>query len=346
VTGVLVVRSDNLGDVLLAGPAIRAVAASDPVVLLTGRHGRPIAPLLPGVTAIASAMLPWIEPEPGAWRQGRFWSLVEQIRQLSCRRAVILTSFHQSALPLALALREAGIGHITAISEDYPGNLLDVRCSYDPALHEVERNLFVANAAGFPLPADDDGRLRVEIDDSTALWDPPDVDVVVHPGSSVATRGIPESTARAAVVALVGTGYRVAVTGSAAERSLTAAVAGSEAIDLGGRTDLPRLAALMRSADVLITGNTGPAHLAAAVSTPVISVYAPVVPWHQWRPYGVETIRLGADDAACRDTRARVCPVPGHPCVSRIHPDEFVAAVSRFVSPGHAAAVHTLERLA
>jgi hypothetical protein len=44
-------------------------------------------------------------------------------------------------------------------------------------------------------------------------------------------------------------------------------------------------------------------------------------------------VRLGRPDAACRDTRAAVCPVPGHPCLSTVEPDEVVAAVARIAHP-------------
>jgi len=76
-----------------------------------------------------------------------------------------------------------------------------------------------------------------------------------------------------------------------------------------------------------VVGNTGPAHLAAAVGTPVVSLYAPTVPFGRWGPYRVPTVRLGAATAPCRETRAAVCPVPGHPCLSEIDPSAVVAAV-------------------
>ncbi|WP_459988292.1 glycosyltransferase family 9 protein, partial [Mycobacterium avium] len=66
----------------------------------------------------------------------------------------------------------------------------------------------------------------------------------------------------------------------------TAAVAGDVAVDLGGRTSFAELAAVFATARVVVVPNTGPAHLAAAVGTPVVSLFAPVVPAGQWRPYG------------------------------------------------------------
>src|SRR5204862_226139 len=73
--------------------------------------------------------------------------------------AVVLTSFHQSPLPLALLLRMAGVRRIGAISADYPGSLLDVRHQVDDDRHEVERSLSLAAAMGFRLPPGDEGGL-------------------------------------------------------------------------------------------------------------------------------------------------------------------------------------------
>ncbi|HEX2213571.1 MAG TPA: glycosyltransferase family 9 protein, partial [Mycobacterium sp.] len=139
------------------------------------------------------------------------------------------------------------------------------------------------------------------------------------------------------VEALTVAGHRVVVTGDPSERDLTAAVtrglAGDLAVDLGGRTSLATLAAVYSAARVVIAPNTGPAHLAAAVGAPVVSLFAPVVPASQWSPHGNSVIRLGDQNAPCRLTRARVCPVPDHPCLDGITDDELISAVNRIGGP-------------
>lgn len=135
--------------------------------------------------------------------------------------------------------------------------------------------------------------------------------------------------------ALATAGHRLVLTGSPAESALTrgicqaaAAGPGPGPVDLGGRTSLPVLAAVLAGADVVVAPNTGVAHLAAAVGAPVVSLFAPVVPAARWAPYGVPAIALGRQDAPCAGTRARVCPVPGHPCLDLIDPADVVAAVA------------------
>jgi ADP-heptose:LPS heptosyltransferase len=138
------------------------------------------------------------------------------------------------------------------------------------------------------------------------------------------------------VRALAADGHHVVVTGTTADRELTAAVAGDAALDLGGRTTLAELAAVFSGARAVVAPNTGPAHLAAAVGAPIVSLFAPVVPAARWRPYGTRVTVLGDQDAPCRDTRARECPVRGHPCLDGITDRDVVVAVAELVSRGAA----------
>ncbi|MBT2421848.1 glycosyltransferase family 9 protein [Streptomyces sp. ISL-22] len=321
----LVTRLDSFGDVLLAEPAIRAVAArADHVTVLCGRLGAPAARMLPGVDDILVWDAPWVGFTPPPVGRGEVELLVDTI---NADTALILTSFHQSPLPAALLLRLAGVGHIAADSVDYPGSLLDVRHQRAPHAHEAEAALDLAEAAGFPRV--DDGRLRVLPPPGTHRLTGPEPYVVLHPGASVSARAWSRERCAEAVRELTAAGQRVVVTGSRGERALTAYVAGEHGLDLGGRTDAAELAGVLAGARAVVTGNTGPAHLAAAVGTPVVSLFAPVVPAERWRPYGVPCVLLGDQDAPCADSRARQCPVPGHPCLESVTGQDVVAAVEK-----------------
>ena len=109
-THVLAVRLDNDGDVLLAGPAIRAVAAgADRVTLLCGPRGRQAAELLPGVDEVVCWRAPWIDPEPAPVDSADVLVLAARLAALEIDRALIFGSFHQSPLPTALLLRLAHV---------------------------------------------------------------------------------------------------------------------------------------------------------------------------------------------------------------------------------------------
>lgn len=323
---VLAVRADSAGDVLLTGPALRALAAgADRVTLVCGPRGEHAAGLLPGVAEVISWHTPWIDPEPKPVDAVKVNALVDRIAALAVDEAVIFTSYHQSPLPFALLLRLAGVLRISAVSDEYPGSLLDVRHRVDDRLPEPERALSLAAAAGFSLPPGDDGRLAVRAAGGRRAE--PGY-VVVHPGASVPARACPPQRVREAVVALADAGYRVVVTGAPQERELTRYVAGTQARDLGGRTRLADLAGALARAACLVCANTGPAHLAAAVGTPVVSLFAPTVPFGRWAPYRVPHVRLGDPLAPCRGSRAATCPVPGHPCLSSVTGRDVVDAVA------------------
>jgi ADP-heptose:LPS heptosyltransferase len=325
-THVLVARMDSEGDVLLAGPAVRAAAHhAERVTLLCGPRGRAAAELLPGVDEVIVHHASWIDAEPEPVDREATGELVASLSARSVDQAAILTSFHQSPLPLALLLRLAGVAEIAAISVDYPGSLLDHRLPDPGDVHEVRRGLAVVAALGLTPAPGDEGALAVR---RVARWADPGPYVVVHPGASVPARAWSPERNAALVQALVLAGRRVLVTGGPAETGLTQVVAGEHGVDLGGATSMAELAEVLAGADCVVVGNTGPAHLAAAVGTPVVSLFAPTVPAARWRPWHVPHELLHVE-VPCAGCRARACPVPGHPCLEGVGIGEVVAAVGR-----------------
>jgi heptosyltransferase-3 len=335
VSRVLAVRLDNAGDVLLAGPALRALAnGGHRLDLLVSPAGAAAGALLPAVEDLIVFDPPWSGFEPAPVDPVAVQALLTRLSEGGYDRAVIFTSFHQSPLPMALLARLAGIDQVAADCEDYPGSLLDLRHRRSHE-HEVEAGLALATAAGGRLPQGDDGRLRLRSPlPASGVDEPTQPFVVVHPGASVSSRAMAPAHARAIVTALTDEGWPVLVTGGGGERDLCAYAATGPAVDLSGRLTLAGLAGLLGRARALVVGNTGPAHLAAAVGTPVVSLFSPVVPAARWAPYGVPVVLLGDQQAPCRATRSRACPVPGHPCLSGIDPKDVVAAVAELTGTG------------
>jgi ADP-heptose:LPS heptosyltransferase len=328
---VLVARLDDLGNVVLAGPAIRAVAAqADRVTLLCGPRGRPVAGMLPGVDDVIEFSALWVEPEPPPGTDGAIDDLVQTVRDDHPEEAVIFTSFDQSPLPLALLLRRAGVPRISAISAEEAGTLLDVRHQVDDDLHEVDRDLTLAAQAGFHLPPGDEGTL-----DITGVADHnPAADlapyVVVHPGTARADRSWPANRFAALVDLLVARGHRVVVTGSDDEQDLTARVTGrvddGTAVDLGGQTDVPTFARVLADASVVVCGNTGPAHLAAAAGTPVVSLFPVSNSAARFHPWGVPNVVLEYE-VPCPACAVGVCLVEGHPSPEVVALSDVLQAV-------------------
>lgn len=317
---ILVARLDSVGDVLLAGPAVAALAARGSVDVLASHIGAPAARLLPGVADVVVFDAPWVLHDAPPVDASVIDELVATVARRRYAAAAILTSSHQNSLPLALLLRLAGVPEIAAISLDYPGRLLDHRIRGDPDLHEVERALLVAAALGAPAPAEP--RLAVT---AAAGVEPVAGRLLVHPGSAAPARTLAPAVWRDVVLLAGSRGFDVVVTGGERERDLAGFVAGHDAV-AAVTTTLAELASLAASAAVVACGNTGPMHLAAAVGRPVVVPWAPTVPTARWAPWGVPHVLLGDSGIVCRDCRAVVCPLPGQPCLAGVRPGAVVDA--------------------
>ena len=142
--------------------------------------------------------------------------------------------------------------------------------------------------------------------------------IVVHPGSTVPARAWNPALNRQLVESLNVAGHRVVVTGAASESNLCDFVAGTSARNMAGKTSLSELARVIADASAIVVGNTGAAHVAAAVGTPVVSLFAPTIPAMRFRPWMVEHVLLGDQDICCAGCRARVCPRGDHACIDDV----------------------------
>ena len=239
----LVVCPDSMSGVLLAGPAVRAVAASaDHVTVACGPRGGPAARLLPGVDDVLVPRAPWDGDGPR-----------RRLAEAAFDVALVLASPEESPLPAAL-LRAAQVPRVGA----------------NGTAHDAETALDTAAALGFRLRHGDDGRLRVQPGPDTTGLTGNGPYVVLHPGAGGRDPVRSAERAADAVDLLADSGHRVVVTGGPEETGLTRRVSGDTAVDLGGRTDLRTLSGVLRAADAVIAGSTGPAHLAAAAGAPVV----------------------------------------------------------------------------
>jgi lipopolysaccharide heptosyltransferase II len=337
---VLSVRLDTMGDVLMTGPAMRALRSAVPgrrITLLTSPQAAAIAELMPEVDEAIVYEAPWMKhsgaPDPAA-----DVSMIAALRERAFDAAVIFTVYTQSALPAALLCHLAGIPLRAAHSREKPYRLLTHRLpEREPdelVRHEVRRQLDLAAALGAPAA---DEPLRVALPAAareragTVLSDAGLSDggrwAVLHAGSSASSRRYPEELWAAACRALAGDHeLELVFTGDAGEAELVErlrAMAGGAGVSVAGRLTLAELAAVLEAAPLLIAGNTGPVHLAAAVGTPVVDLYALTNPQHT--PWGVPN-RVLSHDVPCRWCYASVCPKGHHRCLRGVHPEEVVEA--------------------
>ncbi len=340
---ILCVRLDAMGDVLMTGPAIRALRESAPerrITLLTSPSGASAARLLPWVDETIVYEAPWMKAPAPRSDPGPD---LEMIRRLAAERfdaAAIFTVYSQNPMPAALLCYLAGIPLRLAHCRENPYQLLtDWIVETEPETrvrHEVRRQLDLAASVGCQT-ADERMAIRVPeqaryhvkkildehvIQDADCLW------VVIHPGSTAPSRRYaPESFAAAARRLVVELGVRVVLTGSEAERPLIEgiqrAMGEAPSLSLAGQLDLAELAALLERAPLLISNNTGPVHLAASVGTPIVDLYALTNPQHT--PWETPS-RVLNHDVPCKYCYKSVCPEGHHNCLRLVDPDQVVAA--------------------
>jgi heptosyltransferase-2 len=157
----------------------------------------------------------------------------------------------------------------------------------------------------------------------------------VFPGSNATSRRWDAERFRELVRRLAAEGNRVVVFGGVAETTLTRYVAAESAFDAGGRTDLPLLAAALAGCDILVTNDSGPLHLAAAVGTATVSLWGAGNPAITGPPD--ETHRmLRRADLPCVPCVKNTCPRSGpgfvlpnaeRECLRLIEVSEVLAAV-------------------
>jgi ADP-heptose:LPS heptosyltransferase len=149
---------------------------------------------------------------------------------------------------------------------------------------------------------------------------------VIHPGAKSPARRWPVDRFAAVARTLAAGGHRVVVTGSAAERPAALAVARSAGLPpdaaLAGRTDLADLAGLVATARLVVSGDTGIAHLATGYRTPSVVLFGPVPP-RLWGPPADRPYHR----AIWHGTNAEPGDGPDpHPALLAITPDEVVTA--------------------
>ena len=337
---ILAVRLDGTGDVVMTTPALRALRANgvERLTLLTSPAGAAVGRLLPEIDEVIEYEAPWMkassvdDPIDDA----------AMIRRLAAERfdgAVIFTVHSQSPLPAAMLTFLAGIPRRLAHCRENPYQLLTDWVPEpepdEPTRHEVRRQLDLLAAVG--LDARDE-HLSLHVPDvaSRAARErlaglgiaPGEPWILVHPGATAPSRRYPAVRFGRAIRDIHAmTCWPVVLTGDASERHLVDEVrraADGVGTSLAGEIDLPELAALIALAPIVLTNNTAPAHIAAAVGTPVVDLYALTNLQHT--PWGVPS-RVLSVDVPCKGCRRSVCPLGHNRCLRAVEPSVVAEAV-------------------
>ncbi len=339
---IAVFRALNLGDFLCTVPALRALRRAAPRARITliglegmrpcvGRFGRYIDEFVdfPGDPAF---------PEQPA----RLSALPAFYGDMRARRFDLALQMHGSGARSNAIVRNLGALQWAGFVPDRIRKT-PLLMPWPDTLPEVRRYLALLEHLGLPkgedaaleLPLDARDRARAAELAGRMRLDPART-VFLHPGARLASRRWPPARFAAVGRRLAGEGWRIAVTGSEAERPMAAGLAaaiGRQAVDLSGMTDLGMLAGLLERARLLICNDTGVSHVAAAVRAPSV-VIASGSDVGRWAPLDTSLHTVLHVDTPCRPCAHAECPVPGHPCATGVGVDQVVEAALRRLAPG------------
>ena len=335
----LAVRLDALGDVLMTTPALRALKTERPgchLTLLTSAAGAAVAALVPEVDDVLVYEAPWMKATGRRADSAPDLAMIERLRAHRFDAAAIFTVYSQNPLPAAMMCHLADIPRRLAHCHENPYQLLtDWVLDPEPGhriRHEVRRQLDLVATVGC-VTADERLSLRVPGEARERVrsllaargldrrpW------VLLHPGATAPSRRYPPAQfAEAARTLAHVTGCAVVLSGIEHDQAMLETMAAMSGVEVYALAGLPLgdFAALVEAAAVLVSNNSGPVHVAAAVGTAVVDLYALTNPQHT--PWAVPH-RVLFHDVACKYCYKSVCPQGHHDCLRRVPPGAVAEA--------------------
>jgi lipopolysaccharide heptosyltransferase II len=317
----LVMRLDNIGDIIMLGPALRSLREALPhtnITLMASPAGSQAAPLLPWVDEVITWRAVWQElSNSKQFEPQNELELVADLRNGKYDAAFIFTSFSQSPFPPAYACYLAGIPIRVGHSKEFGGQVLTHSSSPPPDFgHQVDRNLALLELNSFPvagrhleLDIPSHAQLSTQTLLSKAGYAQDEPYILLAPGASCSSRRYdPARFAKVAQALPELSGMRLIIAGSKREASkiepvINAAKFASPGsiISLVGQTSVLEFAELIRRSRLVIANNSASLHIADAFKRPMVILYSGTEYLTQWEPRSApaQLLRVDTDCSPC-----------------------------------------------
>ena len=292
----LCIRADNMGDLLMSTPALRALKETYDckITVLTSAMGSLITPYIKEIDDTIVADVPWVKTNKPA-DEISFATLIQKLASHAFDAAIIFTVYSQNPLPAAMLAFLSGIPVRAAYCRENPYALLTHwipdKEPYTFIQHQVERDLgLAASLNAYP------GLKKLSVcysqeAKSTALKklkaigiDKRQPFVVFHPGVSEEKRKYPTRLwIETGKQFLQHYSHPILISGSEAEAGLAREIqTGISFLSFAtaGLFTIEELIAVVDLCQLLISVNTGTVHIAAALGKPVVVLYALTNPQH------------------------------------------------------------------
>jgi 3-deoxy-D-manno-octulosonic-acid transferase/heptosyltransferase-1 len=346
---ILIVKLSAIGDVLHTLPALTALRRHYPDAQIDWLVEDSAADLVQGHTAL-NKVLVWRRREfAKLLRVGKlfaavrlFLSLLLSLRDTRYDLIIDFQALLKSSLWIFLARgrRKAGFGQGMEHSENSHFFLNERIPAVSMEIHALDRGLRLLQALGIPdsqvlcdltIGEEDERAAEQLLVENGVRLDQPFI--AINPVAKWPTKLWAAERFRELAERLLNDGSQAVFTGSKEDRPFIDEIArtlGSPVVRLDGRTSLKVLAAVYRSASVVVTTDTGPMHLGAAVGTPVVALFGPTAPWRTG-PYGEGhvVLRAGVSCSPCFSKSCKTTEVERMACMNRITVEQVTEAVAR-----------------
>ncbi len=350
---ILCIRLDAMGDLLMTTPAIQSLKEALPgrkITLLTSEQGGQIASSIDLFDKVITYSAPWLKASGHRTDPKVDFEMIERLSKEQFEGVVIFTVYSQNPLPSALMCFLAGIPLRASFCRENPYSLLTnwvMEEEPDKLLrHEVRRHLDLVKHLGasgenlkLSLNVDEESvsslsrKLEGVCDLKLSDW------VVIHPGSTASSRRYSTSGfAEVADLIIENTNRKILFTGSLQEKAIVQEIQNKmnySSEDLSGLLSLKEMIALLFKSSLLISNNSGPIHMAAALGTPMVDLYALTNPQHTPWMVSNETLFY---DVSCRFCYKSICPQGTNACLNNITPLMIYESAQRLLSSGIGAA--------
>jgi len=344
---ILIVKMSAIGDVTHTLPALTALRRHYPHAHIAWLIEEAAVEVVRGHKALDRLLIWRRASSMKQFRGGNRLAVFDEIRRLARElRAThydLLIDFHallKSSLwvVLARANRKVGFGRGMEHSEGSYFFLNERIPAVSMEVHALDRGLILLNTLGiptsevvydFPILAENEAEARSLLGaEGAGVNDPL---VAIHPMTLWPTKLWENEWFGQVADRLIERGFRVAFTGGMEDRKAIDEICRSmtnPVIRLEGRTSLKTLAAVYRLACTVLSTDTGPMHIAAAVGTPVVALFGPTAPWRTG-PYGNKhmVLRVGLDCSPCFRKLCLTTQYEQMACMRRLTVDQVVDAV-------------------